>query len=134
MPRSERVLPRCAPLADGDRKLSSYEVHLPYPARRRNSRQHGESRTLRTRRPPGRTSHPTPSHTLAHNTANGQVETCGVNSMQGRTAAPSPTHTATTAPEGGRQVRGFFYLRVTCHAQWTRMVATQGTGEVVWRR
>jgi hypothetical protein len=31
MPRSERVLPRCAPLADGDRKLSSYEVHLPYP-------------------------------------------------------------------------------------------------------
>jgi hypothetical protein len=53
MPRSERVLPRCAPLADGDRKLSRYEVHLPYPARRRNSRQHGESRTLRTRPPVG---------------------------------------------------------------------------------
>ena len=64
MPRSERVLPRCAPLADGDRKLSSYEVHLPYPARRRNSRQHGESRHSGPGRPSGRTSHPTPSHTL----------------------------------------------------------------------
>ena len=75
MPRSERVLPRCAPLADGDRKLSSYEVHLPYPARRRDSQQHGESRTLRTRPPAGTYLAPNTKPHVGTRHANGQVET-----------------------------------------------------------